>query len=296
MKNISNSNAFTLIEVILAISILSTLSVLSTQALSRALKARIKIQAEVDDVSGMRDAMRLMRTDLNLAFHHRDFEAEISTLLKKKSTQPGQQFGQQPGQFGAPVGNGFSGNTGFNSNPNDPDQNKRQTKRYDPSTQFDGETDKVNFVTLNNGRIMANLVQADFIEVGYSLKECKNLTTNKTSKCLYRRTQNILDEDVTTGGQEMVLLENLSEFKLRYIGEGKQEWASTWKSAATGIDESTKNKFPDAVEISFTVEHEVESKKRTYSMQYIVPIHFPNNSDKNSSSNNSTTSPAGINQ
>ena len=69
-----SKKAFTLLEVILSITILSTLSLLSTQVISRALKARTKIQAEVDDVSALRDSMRMIRTDINMAFHHRDFE------------------------------------------------------------------------------------------------------------------------------------------------------------------------------------------------------------------------------
>ena len=75
-----SSKGFTLLEVILAITILSTLSLLSSQAISRALKARGKIQQEVDDVSALRDSMRMIRTDINLAFHHRDFEQETLDL------------------------------------------------------------------------------------------------------------------------------------------------------------------------------------------------------------------------
>ena len=84
----------------------------------------------------------------------------------------------------------------------------------------------MNFVTMNNGRTNTASVQADFIEVGYSLKDCKNLSTQKTSRCLHRRVQSVLDDDVTTGGNEIVMLENVSEFKLRYIGANKQDWVN----------------------------------------------------------------------
>ena len=77
---------FTLLEVILALTILSTLTLLSTQAISRALKARGKIQQEVDDVSALRDSMRMIRADINLAFHHRDFEQETLDMVNKPIT------------------------------------------------------------------------------------------------------------------------------------------------------------------------------------------------------------------
>ena len=86
---VNNNRAFSLLEVILAITILSTLSLISTQAISRALKARTKIQSEVDDVSSLRDSMRLIKTDINLAFHHRDFEKEILELAAKNKAPTG---------------------------------------------------------------------------------------------------------------------------------------------------------------------------------------------------------------
>ncbi len=271
---VQNIKAFTLLEVILAITILSTLSLLSTQAISRALKARTKIQAEVDDVSALRDSMRMIRTDLNLAYHHRDFEQEIADLVAKKAPTPGTLPGQIPA----------------NTLPVVP----RQTKRSDPVTQFVGDTEQMHFVTMNNGRMTANALQADFIEVGYSMKDCRNLTTSNSSKCLYRRTQSVLDDDVTTGGNEIVMLENISEFKLRYIGDGKQDWANSWKSTKESSDEVTKGKFPDAVEVGLTIEREIDKKKITYSMQFVIPIHFPNNPPKQTNlSGNQPSNPSG---
>ncbi len=278
MKNKINPGhkGFSLLEVILAVMMLSTLTVLSTQALSRALKARSKIQVEVDDVSALRDSMRMIRTDLNLAYHHRDFEKEIDDLVKKA-----------PAPKGSPQG--FAPPPTTQQAPPTP----RQTKRYEPDTHFVGTDDNLNFITMNNGRMTANLLQADFIEVGYSLKECRNLTKSElSSKCLFRRTQSILDDDVKTGGQEIVMLENVNEFKLRYIGDGKQDWANAWDSTNNSSDAVTKSRFPDAVEVSITIKRAIEQKEKTYSMQFVIPIHFPNNPDKSTSSASSVNSGA----
>ena len=263
-KNKSYSNAgFTLIEVILAITILSTLTVLTTQALSRALKAKVKIQNEVDDVSSLRDTMRMIRTDLNLAFHHRDFEKELIDLVNKPVAV-------------APVPGTAQGNVQAPAQPVAPAV-PRENKRIDPVTHFSGAEDQVNFVTMNNGRTTANATQADFIEVGYAIKGCRNLSDpSKSSQCLFRRTQLVIDDDVAVGGTESVLLENVTEFKVRYIGEGKQDWVSTWNTKNSS-DAATRLRFPEVVEISLAIEREIDKKKRTYSMQYAVPIHFPNN-------------------
>lgn len=253
-----SKKGFTLLEVILAISILSTLTVLSTQTISRALKARTKIQAEVDDVSALRDSMRMIKTDINMAYHHRDFEKEILDLAAKSTG---------PIKAGQP-------------NPSQSTPTTRQTKRQDPATDFIGIDNEINFVTMNGARTVSNVVQADFIEVGYSLKACNNLTTKKASQCLYRRTQSLIDDDVKTGGNEIVMLQEVSEFKLRYIGETKQDWINQWNSTPSSSDAGTRGLFPDAVEVSLTIDREFEKKPRSYSMQFVIPIHFPNNSEK----------------
>ena len=246
----SEKKGFSLIEVILAITILSTLSVLIAASLSRALKAKRKIQAEVEDVSSLRDAIKVMRADIYQAYNHYDFEKEIFDVATKPA----------PPAAGVPA----------------PPVEPRKTQRVDPATHFSGEAEKINFVTLNNGRFLANEVQADFIEVGYSLKSCRNLTKETTSQFLYRRVQKITDEDVTEGGTESVLLEDIKTFKIRYIGEGKKEWIDSWKTIG-GQDDSTKNIFPDAVEITLSIERELDKKKREYSLEYVIPLHFPNN-------------------
>lgn len=273
MRNqMKSKSGFTLLEVILAITILSTLTILSTQVISRALKARTKIQAEVDDVSALRDSMRMIKTDINLAFHHRDFEKEIQDLVRKPKTP------LPAGVVPAPPP-------------------PRQTKRSDPATQFIGTDSEVNFVTMNSGRTISDIVQADFIEVGYSLKSCTNLTTKQASQCLYRRTQNLLDDDVKTGGNEIVMLENVTEFKLRYISEAKQDWVSTWNSSSSSSDAGTRDIFPEAVEVSLTIEREIENKPKSYSMQFVIPVHFSNNADKPSAADSSaspTPQPGGL--
>lgn len=276
-----SQQGFTLLEVILAVTILASLSILTTQAISRALKSRTKIQAEVDDVSSLRDAIRMIRTDINMAFHHRDFEKEINDLANKPATTQQQQNPAAPGMPSNPAGQ-----PAFN-----PPQ--RQTKREDPTTHFIGADNQLDFVTMNTGRLSASTLQADFIEVGYSVKSCNNLSSGTASPCLYRRTQNILDDDVKTGGNDMVMLENVTEFKMRYIGEGKQDWVSAWSSAANSPDASTRGKFPDAVEISLSIEREVDKKQKTYSMQLVIPLHFPNNPPARSGTSTNTGNSSG---
>lgn len=261
-----NRHGFTMIEVMITLAILSTLTIMTAQAISQAIKAKIKLQDQIDDVSRMRDAMRLVERDINLAFHYRDVEKEIEQILKKKSQNTPNN---QPGTPNFP---------GFN--PNNAATTLREAPRKDPETHFVGNAESINFPTMNNARTVRNVQQADFIEVGYTLKDCKSVNeSGGTSKCLWRRSSPYVDLDITKGGDEIVLLEHVSEFKLRYMGKGKQDWVTDWRSDAQG-DGATKGKFPQAVEVSVTVEKKVKDKNKKYSMQLVVPIHFPNNPEE----------------
>lgn len=282
----SRRAGFTLIEVLLSVTILATLSMLAARAISQAVRAKIKIQDQIDDVSKMRDALRLIERDVNLAYHHRDFEKELQDLSKKKSQTPGKTQNPERQDQQVPDLPPLDNAARQSAEP------QREAERKDPSTFFMGGEDKMDFATMNNTRMIKNSRQADFIEVGYALKNCTSADGKTTSKCLWRRSSNIVDDDVTLGGNEVALLENVTEFGLKYIGKGKQDWVKDWKSDKSG-DAATKDHFPIAVQISLTVQKEVAGKgKKKYSMQITAPIHFPNNVDKDSGSDGAKNQPA----
>lgn len=269
------NQGFTLLEVLLSITILATLMVLAGQTLKRATQHKSRIQSQVDDVSRMRDMIRLLDRDINLAYHHYDFEKAIEEEVKKKQKASTQ-----------------TPNNNSAINPNNPtpppviapivdptsQEPPREAPRVDPTTHFVGAEDNLNFVTLNNARTIRNEKQSDMIEVGYSLRECKSADGKRSSKCLWRRSSGVVDEDVTKGGDEIVILEDVTEFSLKYIGKGKQDWVKDWNTGPGG-DGATKNNFPLAVEISVTIEKGEENKKKKYSTQIVSSLHFPNNQE-----------------
>lgn len=291
---------FTLLEVMIVLVIMASLTIMSTRSIQQAIKSKEKIQAQVYDSSQVRDALRVLERDINLAFHYPDYEKEIVELTKKKRVELSRKasatttttIAGQPPAAPPPIAGIY--------NPNDPTDplNRKNENKVNPTTHWIGKDSELYFATLNSSRIREGQRQADFVKVAYLLKSCRSLsgpTGNAgTSNCLIRRTSPIVEGDITIGGDNAVLLQNVTEFKLRYFGKGKQDWVSQWDSKLG--DAVTKNRFPDAVEVSLTVEKESLGGKKKFSMQLVVPIRFSNNYAQDQRDIANRTNPGQTNQ
>lgn len=230
-------NGFTLVEVVIAISIMAILSLLTQRSIQQAVRQKNKIQSNLERSSELRSAFRVMERDIQMAFHfvgYNDFTPPPTS--------------QTPNQ----------------NNNNDDDSDK---------TVFKGTEERVDFTSLSNSRIYTASFGSDQNEVGYYTSDCRMLSRpSETSNCLWRRVSKIIDDDVTEGGTETVLLENVSNLQFKYYNNKTQEWLEEWNSDQTQ-DNRTAGRFPDAVEI--VVETDVDEKQLSFSS--VVPVRHPNN-------------------
>lgn len=306
---------FTLLEVLIVISILAALTIMSAQSIQKATNSKVKLDMQTQDVGQLRDALKIMQRDIQLAFHYRDLNEEFNKIVRenrKKALSPNSSAPTTPNPNGPaeppppppPTPNPTNPAYQFDANncllPLETDPLcKKNPNRKDPETHFVGKNEELYFVTQNVGRISENPPVADFQKVGYFIKPCKRISTDnqtqdKSINCLMRRNSAIVEGDVTKGGEESVLIEDVTAFKLRYLGIGKQDWISDWSSR----DGEFKGKFPEAVEIEIAIEKELkvqgkieneEAKKKKVSMILAVPIRFTNNSQNEKSNENPNT-------
>lgn len=271
-----NKRGFTLLEVIIAMGIMAFLSLFTVQAIQRALATKAKVQKDIDKQSTLRDALRIMERDINMAFHYNDTSLDLYNQaqdIRKKIKQGG----------GLSGGGGISGGLPppiptAGAVPDDPNEyaHKQPSKI---KTEFNGDAETLDFTSLSNVRMMENSPTSSQAEIGYKIKSCRRRTTQEqSSKCLWRRISNYIHEDITKEGQETVLLENITEFKLRYLGPGKEgEWITAWKTGE-GADDTTRDKFPYAVEITIEMKDpNPDAKDKTLRMTTVASIRNPNN-------------------
>jgi len=270
---------FTLLEVVIAMMIMAFLSLFTVQAIQRALKTKAKVQKEIDKNSTLRDALRIMERDINMAFNYRDISIELHNQTQaarlKKSQTPFKADPKKSADENAAAQAQYTANQAGAAE-------KYKKKEEKIATQFIGEPEELNFTSLSNIRVSEEQKISSQAEIGYKLKSCRRRSTQEqSSKCLWRRVSNYLHEDITKYGEETVLLENVTEFKLRYLGPGKDdEWLDTWITSDKGGDDTTKNKFPYAVEITLAVRDTTggpENKDKPLRMTAVAAIRNPNN-------------------
>lgn len=264
-------SGFSLIEVVVAMAILAVLSLLTSQALKSAVDNKIFIGAEVNRDSQLADTIRIIRNDISHAFNYRDIPYEIEKLALTSPTPP-----QNPPPPGAPPP--------LQPPPPPPGQAAlpgAATPRPSatPTTGFIGDAESIYFTTLSNVRTIRDSQESDQAKVGYFVKSCRIGPKAQPAKCLYRSLATTLDEEIEKPGPETLLLENVEEFKLRYLGPGREEFVETWKTGKNG-DDISKDKFPYAVEITLTIHNKSNPKDRAETLTTLVPLHFDNNPKK----------------
>lgn len=269
---------FTLLEVIIAIMILSFLSLFTVEAIQNATKTKIKVQHDIDKSSMVRDALRIMERDINMAFNWRDINTKLwNDMQKLRQETEKNKKNPPPDPNNPPPNPPVTPPPELPPDPANPDKYKLKVEKVE--TQFIGEAESLDFTTLSNVRLTEDAPISSQAEVGYKIKSCRRRSTQEqSSKCLWRRVSNYIHEDITKAGEETVLLENVTEFKLRYLGPGRDgEWVDQWITNDRG-DDTSKGKFPYAVEITLEVKDpDPKAKDKTLRMSTVAAIRNPNN-------------------
>jgi prepilin-type N-terminal cleavage/methylation domain-containing protein len=292
---IKNQRGFTLIEVMVALLILAGLSVLMAQSVRSGLQNRQKVQKQIAEESIIRDAMRIVASDVGAAFHHRDYTVatynKILELRKKKAasaTAPG-AAPPAPPPAGAPP-----------PPPAQPDPLASATPLPTPQqlTAFVGSSEQLTFTVRNHVRRYLDAKESDQATVFYFLRSCRSGENNKYySSCLVRleRTEPSNEFPLSPRDEEdsqaQVLVPYVTEFKLRYIAAGMSDYTDTWDSRAESTNSVTRGNFPDAVEVTLTVQNKEDKNSKVKSLTWLAPVRHSNNPDESEKTGSGTPRP-----
>jgi prepilin-type N-terminal cleavage/methylation domain-containing protein len=276
---------FTLLEIMIAVTIMTFITIFTARMIGQGVQAKVKIQGEIDRTAGLKGALSLMTQDLQEGFNYHDINIELFNAAQQ----------QRQGTAAAPPSPGVSPApvlpvTTAGAPGAAPGAGNYEQKTEKTFSRFIGETDKLNFTSLNNYRNRKNMQESDQAEIGYYLDTCSSrIKKDQSGTCLWRRVSPYIDDDIKEGGTKTPILENVKSMKFRYLGIGhEEEWIDKWDSEQG--EEVMKTNFPYAVEITLTVLDKRTDPAKEIPMTAVAALRFPNN--KPSGTPNATTNTA----
>ncbi len=244
---------FTLLEVLISITILIFISLAIYQSMTQTFRMRDVLIREGDFYNGIRLSMGLVERDLNMLF------SPVAYLPPKPKTPQRPGFPGQPGGFGQQPG----------AQP--PTQDELETaaelgKLTDfwlPSTvktgvrlsRFVGEEQKMSFITSSHQRLYKDRPESEFVKVTYELREEKDEDYRlEGARTLVKIVDtNVFDDEEKkdTWKKAYYILPGVKTMTFRYFRRDKKSWQNKWDNGKT--DDDLNGKYPDLVEIKIEV-------------------------------------------
>jgi general secretion pathway protein J len=132
----------------------------------------------------------------------------------------------------------------------------------------EGHGSRLDFTSFSHRRLYRDAHESDQNELGYFLAEHRDEETRQTHRVLVRRESRRIDEDPETGGQQMILVDEVREFELRYLDPSTTQWVDGWDSQGTEM-----NRLPTQVRIRLVVPSLLDhDHDEVYATRVNVPI------------------------
>ncbi|MFO0684897.1 MAG: type II secretion system protein GspJ [Sandaracinus sp.] len=136
--------------------------------------------------------------------------------------------------------------------------------------RHEGRGSRLDFTSFSHRRLYRDAHESDQNELGYFLAEHRDDETRETHRVLVRRESRRIDDDPETGGQQMILVDDVREFELDYFDPVSLQWVDGWDTAGTEM-----NRLPAQVRIHLVVPALGNPRHdETYVTRVAVPITY----------------------
>lgn len=230
-----SQSGFTLIELMIAMLILSFISMGIYNATTETFKRRDQTERDGDFYNSIRMALDVIGRDI-IAIYTPQEKALPSGFGSGASGGSGQpQSVAQPQDFGSPLPFWGAPINQHNVRP----------------SRFQGEETKMSFVTSSHARIYRDTPESDFAKVTYTLEEPKAPEPGQKGKLLVKHedTSNIFGEDERATNENEIkytLIDIVKSISFEYLDGEKDTWSKRWDTE--GMDH--KGKFPDIIKVT----------------------------------------------
>ncbi len=283
---LKNPSGMTLIELIVAMTLFSFLTIFAGQNLRDTLKKNKKISMEIDSRSKVFQVFQLMRQDIQSVFNHRDLDVELfnrsrdKRLLdyiekEKKETEEIKKAnpGLNPSALAQKVEEKLGKKPEF------------VAKTEKITTYFKGDKTSLYFTSLSLPQLVVDEKIADLGEISYWLAKCptedlkekkeKKASDSPDTSCLWRSQTAYLDGDYETTESAFVILEDIISLEWTYLDNTKEDdWREDWSSFEEDGDTDTQNKPPYGVHLKLEMLDKKNVKAKPLVFKSVFPIVF----------------------
>jgi len=238
-----NKSGFTLIEVLIAMTLLTFISFAIFQSIRQSFKVREILSTEGDFYNSIRLAMEAMNRDIMVMY--------------------------TPLAYGNPATKRRS--NAYNDETQDPESDRiRQfpdlgvTSKFWSSavhsiglrpSRFTGTETMMSFISTSHVRVYRSTPESEFVQIGYELKTIKDSRSLGTTQALIRSENvnafTLRDNENAKELSKIPLLENIQSIKFRYYRAEKEEWLNQWDSTSTEL----LQRLPDVIEVQIDVKN-----------------------------------------
>ena len=246
-SNSKNSRGFTLIEVLISITLLVFISMAIYQGTTETYKLREVLINEGDFYNGIRLSMTIMERDVALLYS--PTLLGIATKSSANTSSQDLQNNQLQQDLTKALGPEALRTTDYWTGAID-------TSGIRPS-RFVGTASKMSFIALSHMRVYKDSPEGEIVKVEYDLRDDPDSKDVKGVDPALKQLVKIYDtspfDDESkkdTFQRTLPLLKGIKKLSYRFYRKDKNQWDRSWDSDK----EDTKNQYPDMIEVVIEVE------------------------------------------
>ncbi len=244
------NKGFTLVEVMLALSIVVSIVIIVWGSLGASFESSDYMRRSFDQHQQIRLAMERMSREFSSAF--------ITVHANNRRNIPSAE---------ELAGNVLAQPIDPEEEPPLPDDGSDSLFNQDViiETAFVGKSDEVHFTSMAHIRTQRDEEASDQAEIAYFVRNSKRRGPDgRFSRELVRRADRSLDDDVESGGIIYTMIDNVEDVKFEYWEEGDdgdEEGGGRWTNKWDSRNFDQRGKLPTRVKITITVPAEGSTRR-----------------------------------
>ena len=244
----ASEQGFTLIEVLISITLLIIISLSIYQATTQTYRYRDTLIREGDFYNGIRLSMGIMERDIALLFSPKLMNPNYSPA-PSPSPDGNSPYGGPPPAVQDPVltellSSELGQVTDYWLGATD--------KTGIRDSRFVGTENTIRFISASHQRIYRNYPESDFAKIMYEIRDDTDEDAIDGTKVLYKIEDPNVFDDVEKKGdtsKQYALLPGIKSLKFRYYRKDKKTWERLWDSSKADL----LGLFPDLIEVQIEV-------------------------------------------